>query len=293
MHGALELLLAAAHRRQRARARVLVADVAVVTVSLPRRRSSSPLASCAGRATSGVTSRRDGAPRSAPTGAAWRRVLRPRRRPPVRAAARGGALLPRRGGALRPRSAGALPPRPGGGRSRRARACGALPPRRGAWPPRRRAGAPRPRGPSSLRARGGALPSRRSTSSFSTTPERSAARPGGGFGASCHTAGAAATGGRLRLEHGDSRRGVRLRRRAWRTCASWSRRRPLGAAMREILAHRALLDAGPLQRQGLLGVDAQRLVVAGFRIAHSVSSAAVSSSAIAANIAWSSGEPPR
>src|SRR5690606_22541169 len=67
----------------------------------------------------------------------------------------------------------------------------------------------------------------------------------------------------------------------------------LGAAMREALPHDALLHTRTLQRQGLLRRHAQSLVVARFRIAHSISSAALSSPATAASIAGSSGVPPR
>src|SRR5690606_8702089 len=67
----------------------------------------------------------------------------------------------------------------------------------------------------------------------------------------------------------------------------------LRASMREVLAHGSLLQARPLQRQGLLRRNAQSLVIARFRIAHSQSSAASSSPATAASIARSSGDPPR
>src|SRR5690606_24258172 len=50
----------------------------------------------------------------------------------------------------------------------------------------------------------------------------------------------------------------------------------LRPSVRKALAHGALLHAGALQRQRLLGADAQGLVVTGLRIAHSVSSAAFS-----------------
>src|SRR5262249_33115548 len=61
----------------------------------------------------------------------------------------------------------------------------------------------------------------------------------------------------------------------------------LRAAVRKVLAHGTLFHTRALQRQGLLGIDAQRLVVTRFRVAHSVSSAAFSSSATAASIATS------
>jgi hypothetical protein len=50
----------------------------------------------------------------------------------------------------------------------------------------------------------------------------------------------------------------------------------LGAAMRKILPHSRLRHARRLQRQGLLRLNVQRLVVASFRITHSISSAAPS-----------------
>src|SRR5690606_24211514 len=72
----------------------------------------------------------------------------------------------------------------------------------------------------------------------------------------------------------------------------------LRASMREALPHGGLFHAGPLQRQGLLRIDAQRLVVIRFDIAHSVSFAAASiaspiSPATAASANVSSGVPPR
>lgn len=67
----------------------------------------------------------------------------------------------------------------------------------------------------------------------------------------------------------------------------------LGAPARNALANGRLFNARTLQRQRLLWGDGQRMIVAGFRVGHSISSAAVSASAIAANIASSSGEPPR
>jgi hypothetical protein len=68
----------------------------------------------------------------------------------------------------------------------------------------------------------------------------------------------------------------------------------LGAAMRKISAAQstATTPAG-FSVKGLLRLNVQRLVVASFRIAHSVSSAATSASAAAATAAISSGDPPR
>ena len=166
---ALELLLAAAHRRQRAGARILVGQrgvqrqLAAAAVFLAR-------PAWPGARLRASTRRRDRSARGA----------RPRfgflasssAVASSAAAARGGAPLPRRGGGPRPRPAAAPLPRPGGARIPRARGGGAPLPRRGAWRRRRRAGAPRPRGPSSLRARGGAPPSRRCDNSLSTMPER-------------------------------------------------------------------------------------------------------------------------
>ena len=98
---------------------------------------------------------------------------------------------------------------------------------------------------------------------------------------------------RLRREHGScsGRLGLLARNRELALLGFDDDR--LGATVREILTHRTLLHAGPLQRQCLLRRDTQGLVVIRFRIAHSISSAASTSSAIAANIARSSGDPPR
>ena len=158
MHGALELLLAAAHGRQRARARVAVLRgkrggesqlAAALVVLAPLGAGGRPRGSrCGERA-----SRRGRA--TAP------RLPRPRRPSPAREPGHGGAPLPRRGGATRPRPAAGLPPRPGGARIPRVRAGGARRLRRGGERRRRRACAPRPRVPWSPRGRGGALPSLR------------------------------------------------------------------------------------------------------------------------------------
>ena len=212
------------------------------------------------------------------------RLPRPRRRRlRSRAAAHGGALLLRRGGALPLRPSDGLPPPPDDAPIRHAPCGGALPRRRGAWRRRRRAGDLRLRARSRLRARGGVLPSRRSTArSARTRRDRSAepaasALPHGGAAAHRRGAGfglnsATAAGSGFSPGLQNLRFLVSTTTDFVRPCEKFCRTVPCST------------PAG-FSVSVFFGIDAQRLVVTGFRIAHSISSAAPSSSATAAIIA--------
>src|SRR5690606_15452222 len=78
------------------------------------------------------------------------------------------------------------------------------------------------------------------------------------------------TRSRLRLEHRCGLRRLGLAGPGEFTLLGFDKN-GLGAPMREVLPHRPLLHAGTLDGQGLLRVDAERLVVTRFRIAHSQS----------------------
>ena len=285
---ALELLLAAAHRRQRAGARVLVLGQRGVQRSACRGGGRPRALVLTGLAAHrfGRSSRRDRARRapvavglasSSSSAVASSAALR-------RAAAR--LFL---GAAARLASAcGALPPRPGGARIPRARAAAllflgaalGLVDRRG-W----RSSASRTFEPSSARA--ARLHLARSTVRSAPCPRASrrgcggggacgrlrctaagARRDGGGFGVNSATAAAPASG----LLAGQAR-----------TCASWSRRRRTWCGRaRNSAAPCPARCRGASASSVFFGVDAQRLVVTDLRIAHSISSAASSASATAA-----------
>ena len=194
----------------------------------------------------------------------------------------------------RPRPAAGLPPRPGGARLPRARAGGALRLRRGGGRRRRRAGAPRPRAPcepSSARRRASISLGRRAS-----LQHHAATRSTTGCaacGASCVTGRRRGTRrGGLRREHRSA--AVGLARRAStnlrflvstttdfvRPCEKFCRTVPCSMP-------------GRFSVRVFLRVDAQRLVVTRFRIAHSISSAASVRPQSSQALPAQSGEPPR